>query len=83
MTTSNHHEYESITCRRCKKTSYNRGDIDHLFCISESCGWHQEMSRASGHFTYYLNRKGQSPVSSADYTDDPGYIFLRASTRIE
>ena len=71
--TSNQPEYESITCRRCKKTSYSQGDISHLFCVSEGCGWHQDMARESGHTTYYLNKKGQSPKSPADYTSDPHY----------
>lgn len=42
-------EYKSITCLRCHRTSYNQGDIKHLFCANDTCGFHQEG-------TYQLNK---------------------------
>lgn len=36
-------EAPSITCPKCKRTSYSQGDIDHKFCIGEECGFHSDL----------------------------------------
>ena len=32
----------SITCPKCKRTSYSQGDIDHKFCVGDGCGFHAD-----------------------------------------
>ena len=39
----------SITCPRCGRVSYSRGDIEHRFC--GACGWHEDLAEGAAMHT--------------------------------